>query len=570
NANAQVSADVVADGNDSGTSQLQQSGDAPVSFSEESLDESAEAIHAALQRKCDFEFVSANLSKIADFVSQKIESSVVLDVRALDELGLSGDAMIADMRLHDVTVKAGLKRILDNLDLTFTIRNEVLLITTHDRVFGKLTTRMYPVWDLVKPMVREDVPPSGEAPNDEEGPADTRVPSISTSDSTGRLQLTPCQLQLPSNLRNGGAGGSSYFAAAVADYDTLIDIIVGAIAPDSWDDVGGEGSIQGFKGMLVVSNVQEIHDQIAALLTQLRSFPDYSKSIEGDRGSTLFLGKSHAELEQRLSKKVDVDFQDVTLQDAVDYFRQSTGVNIELDRKALDELGMNSDWDIPPTKLRNITASSALKIVLDPLDLTTSFEEGYAQVTSRDVVASKLRVVCHNARGLVEIPQSLDPELIRAEYDALIDLIVAIIAPDSWDIVGGEGALFGFPSRGVIVCSNTVEVQEEINSLLQTMRKAQSDSNNTLPKDAPLYQRPPTPPVTVVYHTPDSELQLSEISQLIYDMIEVDSWNKNGCVVKTLSDRLIVRHNRSVQRRVENLLHSLDVDVRKRQISFDL
>jgi general secretion pathway protein D len=67
-----------------------------------------------------------------------------------------------------------------------------------------------------------------------------------------------------------------------ADFDTLIDLIVATIAPNTWDDVGGEGSIQGFPTnlSLVVSQTQEVHDQIADLLDQLRRLQDLQVTIE--------------------------------------------------------------------------------------------------------------------------------------------------------------------------------------------------------------------------------------------------------------------------------------------------
>mgnify|MGYP007044806564 CR=1 FL=1 len=42
----------------------------------------------------------------------------------------------------------------------------------------------------------------------------------------------------PLGFGPGGLGGG-----AQADFDTLIELITATIAPDTWDDVGGEGSI---------------------------------------------------------------------------------------------------------------------------------------------------------------------------------------------------------------------------------------------------------------------------------------------------------------------------------------
>ena len=41
--------------------------------------------------------------------------------------------------------------------------------------------------------------------------------------------------------RGGAAGG-----AAMADFDTLIQLITSTVAPDSWDEVGGAGAIEPF------------------------------------------------------------------------------------------------------------------------------------------------------------------------------------------------------------------------------------------------------------------------------------------------------------------------------------
>jgi hypothetical protein len=66
---------------------------------------------------------------------------------------------------------------------------------------------------------------------------------------------------------NTGAGGG-----AQADFDTLIDLIESTIAPDTWEDVGGDGSIQGFPGGVYVdaSGVLRQLDQAATSKLSLR------------------------------------------------------------------------------------------------------------------------------------------------------------------------------------------------------------------------------------------------------------------------------------------------------------
>jgi general secretion pathway protein D len=75
----------------------------------------------------------------------------------------------------------------------------------------------------------------------------------------------------------GGLGGGTG-----ADFDSLIELIEQTIAPQTWDTVGGVGSVSGFETnlSLVVSQTQEVHEQIADLLEQLRRLQDLQVTIE--------------------------------------------------------------------------------------------------------------------------------------------------------------------------------------------------------------------------------------------------------------------------------------------------
>ena len=109
---------------------------------------------------------------------------------------------------------------LKNLDMTWTINEGVLLITTPEEEERLLITRTYEVGDLI---------------------------SFQTKD------------------------GEDW-----TDYDGLIEVITTTIQPETWDDVGGAGSIEaapfGNAEMIVVAQTYRIHKDIEQLLTDLRSF----------------------------------------------------------------------------------------------------------------------------------------------------------------------------------------------------------------------------------------------------------------------------------------------------------
>ena len=80
----------------------------------------------------------------------------------------------------------------------------------------------------------------------------------------------------------GGAGPGGLGGGAQADFDSLIDLITSTIKPTSWDEVGGPGSIRPFETnlSLVVSQTQEVHEEIVDLLEQLRRLQDLQVTIE--------------------------------------------------------------------------------------------------------------------------------------------------------------------------------------------------------------------------------------------------------------------------------------------------
>jgi general secretion pathway protein D len=62
---------------------------------------------------------------------------------------------------------------------------------------------------------------------------------------------------------------------------------------------------------------------------------------------------------------------------------------------------------------------------------------------------------------------------VVADFDTLIDLITTTIEPDTWEEVGGPGAIQEFPTNLSLVISQTQEVHEKIQDLLDQLRRLQ-------------------------------------------------------------------------------------------------
>ena len=124
--------------------------------------------------------------------------------------------------LKGVSLRSALNLMLRDLELTYTIQGEVLLITTPDEAESQLLTKVYDVADLVVTTYR---------------------------DQTGRHWERE-------------------------DHGTLVKVITTSTAPNTWEKVGGPGSIAagtfGSARVIVISQTYQIHREIVKLLEDLR------------------------------------------------------------------------------------------------------------------------------------------------------------------------------------------------------------------------------------------------------------------------------------------------------------
>src|SRR5688572_12324645 len=121
---------------------------AQVSFRLNDMQGDAERLEQALLRRGSIHAVEMPLQDFADRLSQQFGVPIELDVKKLEEAGVNRDTAI-NKRLESIPLESILQHGLNDLELTFTIRNHVILITTPEEVESRLTTKIYPVRDLV-------------------------------------------------------------------------------------------------------------------------------------------------------------------------------------------------------------------------------------------------------------------------------------------------------------------------------------------------------------------------------------------------------------------------------------
>ncbi|MGZ0166145.1 MAG: VWA domain-containing protein [Planctomycetales bacterium] len=105
-------------------------------------------ITAALDDQTTINFADTPLTDVVDYLSRTHEIPIILDVVAIEEAGLLVDEPV-NLVLAGITLQSALKIMLSEFELTYVIEDEVMKITTVEVAAEILSTRVYPVGDLV-------------------------------------------------------------------------------------------------------------------------------------------------------------------------------------------------------------------------------------------------------------------------------------------------------------------------------------------------------------------------------------------------------------------------------------
>ena len=114
--------------------------------------------------------------------------------------------------------------------------------------------------------------------------------------------------------------------------------------------------------------------------------------------------------------------------------------------------------------LHNISLRSALKLTLRTLQLTSIIQDEVLMITTKEDAEKDLDTCVYNVQRLVD---DSDPKSVKA----LIDAIQSCVATDSWAVNGGGQAEVQALPSGLLVVSQTAAVHEEVNALLNKIRK---------------------------------------------------------------------------------------------------
>ncbi len=175
-------------------------------------------VERALSSRVSISWGELSLDELVATLRERFRINVVVDHRALDGIEFDKTATLKSIEVTGVELEEALTMVLEQVELCLMVRDTMLVVTTPEEADNHLETRVYPVSDL--------------------------------------LYSQPITVA----------------SLLDADYDSLIEITTSSVASDSWDEVGGAGSIEPcpYSQSLVISQTRRVHRKVQALLDTLR------------------------------------------------------------------------------------------------------------------------------------------------------------------------------------------------------------------------------------------------------------------------------------------------------------
>lgn len=246
------------------------------------------------------------LAEAIDQLAQQANVNIVFDDNALSAAGVQRDRPV-DMPIRNpISLRSALDLILNTSGLVFVVENEVIKVTTREARQSKPIVKTYYIGDLVMPVQPAKHPMHMTFMQPGMGGG---LGGSMNVDARGTSQLALAQQIGGGNPLNpfngmggmgggyngpgggpqtgqatyGTVGGQPLGGVTLQDFQPLINLIQNTIQPETWQDTGqGLGTLSPYVSnlSLIVSQTQEIQDQIQDLLAKLRELNDVQIVVE--------------------------------------------------------------------------------------------------------------------------------------------------------------------------------------------------------------------------------------------------------------------------------------------------
>ena len=215
---------------------------------------------ARLEEFLTAEYNNVPLNEFLASVCDKLKIQFILDRPALRDATIDPATAPVDIKLQHVRAKMLLELALGEFNLNYVVDDGILRVSTMDKLNSQLITRVYDCRAILnvdpkaEPIDKRDANGAAFRQSAFDGEAS------STNGTRSLFQLIQASPPVLSPAKQSHASTPA---------EKLIDVICTTIASPTWSSVGGQGTICEYNGLLVVSQTQEVQQQVADLLEQI-------------------------------------------------------------------------------------------------------------------------------------------------------------------------------------------------------------------------------------------------------------------------------------------------------------
>lgn len=275
-------------------------------------------------------------------------------------------------------------------------------------------------------------------------------------------------------------------------------VVTGTIAPDTWEDLGGNGVLSFLGDVVFVRQTGAIQRRVQGMLMGLRKH---------GRQTFIFDPPQHRVLRQKLTENVSVDFSDTPFDKAVAELAERVDADIRLDIPALRQSRIREREPVT-LALTDRRLDTVLEAMVLNLNLTWMLQDGVLWITTTDRADRYLKTAIYDVRDLARD---------ESEAGALQDAILSQSNPSAWDVYGGPGALH-FARPGTMVVLNHNGVHMEVLRLLESYRLALRESKR---RDRNVLD--PQEVITVYYRTHSAVAE--DLKSVLPLLVRPGSWS---------------------------------------------
>jgi len=261
-----------------------------------SRSEAEKLIERKMSTPLSVNFKAMPLDSVVEHLQTMTQINFDLDLQGLKDAGIDPKQPITANFVKEMSLKSALGVICRQAQLTHVIEHEAIRITTPKRASGRQIMKALSVGDLVIPPQTSVNNPATQfsdtlaaVKNQALGmssmhtPSSPRPGSLPGGSGTGSssMDLPGTGGRIRNNQMDGGAGSNNGSANGTLEKE-LIRLITNTIRPDSWAQLGGEGTIEYYPiGLaLVINQSPEVIEEVERLLESLRKLQDLEVSIE--------------------------------------------------------------------------------------------------------------------------------------------------------------------------------------------------------------------------------------------------------------------------------------------------